>query len=169
MSGSTGRPGDRVVRRRFNARREIELPEDTGLRQVSRHTELHAKRFVIAVAAIIGIGTLLLALPYSTRHEQGTPLVDALFTSASAVSVTGLVTVDTATHWNFLGQFVIVLLMQVGGISFTVGAGIALRLLFAGWPAQHPQRDDAVFWRVDPSGSRSGGADPACHPVHVDC
>lgn len=85
-----------------------------------------------AVAAIIGIGTLLLALPISTRSGDATPIVDALFIAASAVSVTGLVTVDTATHWNFLGQLVILLLMQIGGISFTVGAGIALRFLARG-------------------------------------
>ena len=129
MSESSHRPGDRVVRRRFHARKEIELPEFVPREPSHRRTEFHAKRFVAAVAAIVGIGTLLLALPVMTRSGDGTPLVDALFISASAVSVTGLVTVDTATHWNFFGQFVILLLMQIGGISFTVGAGVALRLL----------------------------------------
>lgn len=87
---------------------------------------------MLAVAAIVGIGTLLLALPVSTRSGESTALVDAAFIAASAVSVTGLVTVDTATHWNFFGQFVILILMQIGGISFTVGAGLALQILSRG-------------------------------------
>ena len=132
MSGSSKRPGDRVVRRRILARREIDLPDIAENVTKPRRTGSHAKRFVAAVAAIVVIGTILLALPFTTRSGEATPIVDALFISASAVSVTGLVTVDTATHWNFLGQLVILVLMQIGGISFTVGAGIALRLLSRG-------------------------------------
>lgn len=74
----------------------------------------------------------MLALPISSRSGESTHIVDAMFISASAVSVTGLVTVDTATHWSFFGQFVILVLMQIGGISFTVGAGLALRILSRG-------------------------------------
>ncbi len=132
MSRSSHRPGDRVVRRRLNARREIELPLPAERAAGPRHTEFHAKAFVGAVAAIMVIGGLLLTLPFVTRSGNATHLVDALFISASAVSVTGLVTLDTATHWNFGGQLVILILMQIGGISFTVGAGIALRLLSLG-------------------------------------
>lgn len=132
MSRSSSRPGDRVVRRRLNARREIELPQPAERPAGPRHTEFHAKAFVSAVAAIICVGTALLMMPFVTRSGDATHVVDALFISASAVSVTGLVTVDTATHWNFGGQFIIMLLMQIGGISFTVGAGIALRLLSRG-------------------------------------
>jgi len=117
------------VRRRLNARREIELPLPSERPGGQRHTEFHAKAFVAAVAAIVSVGALLLTLPFVTRSGNATDLVDALFISVSAVSVTGLVTVDTATHWNFGGQLVILVLMQIGGISFTVGAGIALRLL----------------------------------------
>lgn len=132
MSERSQRPGDRVVRRRLNARREIELPLPAERAAGPRRTEFHAKAFVGAVAAIMLIGALLLTLPFVTRSGNATHLVDALFISASAVSVTGLVTLDTATHWNFGGQFVILVLMQIGGISFTVGAGIALRLLSMG-------------------------------------
>jgi trk system potassium uptake protein TrkH len=76
-------------------------------------------------ALIITIGTVLLSLPVSWAGKPGYPesvgLIDALFISTSAVCVTGLVTVDTAAFSRF-GQFVILSLIQVGGlgiISFT--------------------------------------------------
>ena len=120
------------MRRRIDARREIELPEPIREAPKARRADFHAKTFVAAVAAIIALGAVLLMLPIVTRSGEATNVFDALFISASAVSVTGLVTVDTATHWNFFGQLVILVLMQIGGISFTVGAGIALRLLSLG-------------------------------------
>jgi trk system potassium uptake protein TrkH len=74
------------------------------------------------------IGAVLLATPLTTKSGDRTPAIDALFTSVSAVAVTGLVTVDTATHWNFFGQVIILLLMQIGGLGFMVGAGILFQL-----------------------------------------
>lgn len=66
------------------------------------------------------VGTLLLLLPVSS-HE-GTSFLEAVFTSVSASCVTGLVLVDTATHWTLFGQIVILLLIQVGGMGFmTIG------------------------------------------------
>jgi len=58
--------------------------------------------------------------------------VDALFTAVSAACVTGLVTVDTADHWNGAGEATILVLMQGGGLSFTVGASIVLQMLRRG-------------------------------------
>jgi trk system potassium uptake protein TrkH len=72
---------------------------------------------------------MLLATPWVTRSGDRTPLIDALFTAMSAFSVTGLVTVDTDTHWNFLGQLIILVLIQVGGLGFMVGASLILRIL----------------------------------------
>ena len=71
--------------------------------------------FVLSFFFIILVGTGLLLLPNSTTH--GISLVDALFTSTSAVCVTGLVVVDTATAFTPLGQFFILLLIQIGGIG----------------------------------------------------
>lgn len=71
--------------------------------------------FVLSFFFIILVGTGLLLLPNSTTH--GITLVDALFTSTSAVCVTGLVVVDTATAFTPLGQFFILLLIQIGGIG----------------------------------------------------
>ena len=67
-------------------------------------------------AGVILAGTLLLLLPWSqTKGEVG--FVDALFTSTSAVCVTGLVVVDTGTAYTLFGQTVIVGLIQIGGLG----------------------------------------------------
>ena len=74
----------------------------------------------------------MLALPWTTRSGEATPIPDAVFTAASAAAVTGLVTVDTQEHWNLFGQIVILVLIQIGGLGFMVGATIVLRILGRG-------------------------------------
>ena len=71
----------------------------------------------VSFAAMISIGTLLLLLPQATSSGQKTRFLDALFTATSAVCVTGLSVVDTATHWSGFGQGIILLLIQVGEIG----------------------------------------------------
>ncbi len=68
---------------------------------------------------VIAMGGLLLSLPIA--HAQGVDIgpLDALFTSTSAVCVTGLTTVTTATSWSLFGKLVILTLIQIGGLSFT--------------------------------------------------
>jgi trk system potassium uptake protein TrkH len=79
-------------------------------------------------AAIILAGTGLLLLPWSqTKGEAG--FVDALFTSTSAVCVTGLIVVDTATAYTRFGQVVIVSLIQVGGLGIMTFAALAYLML----------------------------------------
>ncbi len=75
---------------------------------------------VIAIGflLIIMIGTLLLTLPISSRDRTFTNPLDAAFTAVSATCVTGLVTVDTATHWSMFGQIVILIMIQTGGLGF---------------------------------------------------
>ena len=78
-------------------------------------------------AGVILVGTLLLMLPFSTSSGTRTSFWDALFTSTSAVCVTGLVVFDTATYWSAFGQSVILLLIQIGGMGVvTVAAAIAM-------------------------------------------
>ena len=72
---------------------------------------------------VILTGSLLLMLPLSAREGAVTPFLDALFTATSAVCVTGLVIHDTATHWSEFGQFVIILLIQIGGLGVVTVAG----------------------------------------------
>lgn len=82
---------------------------------------------VIGFALIILVGAILLSMPISTQNGERIGFLDALFTSTSAVCVTGLVAVDTATYWSFFGQLVIITLIQIGGLGFmTVTTLVAL-------------------------------------------
>ena len=76
-------------------------------------TQLILLSFLIAIVA----GSLLLMLPISSATGQSVAYVDALFTATTAVCVTGLVTVTTATHWSLFGHIIILLLIQLGGLG----------------------------------------------------
>ena len=67
--------------------------------------------------AVILVGTMILMLPISTVGRQRASFETALFTSVSAVCVTGLVVQDTASFWSAFGQFIIMLLIQIGGLG----------------------------------------------------
>lgn len=73
---------------------------------------------VIGFALLIIIGGALLSLPMSSRSGQGIPFINGLFTATSATCVTGLVVYDTYTQFSFLGQAIILLLIQIGGLGF---------------------------------------------------
>lgn len=77
---------------------------------------------------IVLIGTLLLALPVSTKGAGSTGLTDCFFTATSATCVTGLVRFDTYTHWTLFGQLVILCMIQIGGVGFMTIAILALVL-----------------------------------------
>lgn len=78
---------------------------------------------------LIMTGTFLLMLPISSRDGTFTPFMTALFTATSASCVTGLILVDTFTHWSFFGQLVLLLLIQIGGLGFiTIGTAVSLIL-----------------------------------------
>lgn len=74
-----------------------------------------AQLFILSFIVIILIGSFLLILPNATY--KGISYLDALFTSTSAVCVTGLAVVDTATHFTVFGQTIIMILIQVGGLG----------------------------------------------------
>ena len=86
--------------------------------------------FQIIIAGFLGvilIGTLLLMLPVSAKGGNSASIEEALFTSTSAVCVTGLVVRDTASYWSDFGQAVILILIQIGGLGIvTVAAFIAM-------------------------------------------
>ncbi len=73
---------------------------------------------VLAYLAVVFLGAVLLTLPVSAKNGRATPFIDALFTSTSSASITGLSVYDTFTHWTFFGQLVILLLIQIGGMGF---------------------------------------------------
>lgn len=100
---------------------------------------------------LILAGTLLLYLPWASNSGQS-DLLTALFTATSATCVTGLVVVDTATHWSIFGQVVILLLIQVGGLGIMSFA--VFYALILGKKIQFRQRliMQQALNKIDPGG-----------------
>lgn len=84
-----------------------------------KNLKLHPVQ-ILALGFIITIlvGGIILSFPIASASGEPTNFLDSLFTSTSAVCVTGLVTVDTATHWNYFGKTVIMILIEIGGLGF---------------------------------------------------
>ena len=121
------RPGDRSVRveRRSSQQFTVKPPRRM------RRPPAPALSLLILFAVLISVGTVLLMLPIATNDGAATRFIDALFTATSAACVTGLVVVDTATHWSPFGQVVILLLIQAGGFGIMAGSTFLL-LVFLG-------------------------------------
>lgn len=79
--------------------------------------------------SIILAGALLLMLPFANRGGQGLSFLDSLFTATSATCVTGLVVADTWTQFNLLGQLILLVLIQVGGLGYMTMVLMASMLL----------------------------------------
>ena len=77
-------------------------------------------------------GSILLILPFATQSGQNTTYINALFTSASAVCITGLSPYDVATHWSLFGQFAILFLVQLSGLGFMTLVSAAFLLFKKG-------------------------------------
>ena len=117
-------PGNVAVRRR-RIRREV-----VSVRR-RRRTQFQPRPWMIPAtfAVVIALGAFALSLPIASETREWTNGVDALFTSTSAVCVTGLARFDTAEHWSFFGEATIMVLIQAGGLGVTMYAG-ALLLIF---------------------------------------
>lgn len=76
------------------------------------------KLIVLSFIAVITVGAVLLCLPIASASGEWTPPLDAFFTATSATCITGLVVYDTYTHWSLFGKFVILALIQIGGLGF---------------------------------------------------
>jgi trk system potassium uptake protein len=108
------------------------MPENAGgmplrpLRDAAHRYRLRHPAQNVAAAFAVGIlvGTALLAVPAARAGPGSAPLEVATFTATSAVCVTGLTVVDTATYWSTFGQVVILLLIQVGGLGFMALASL---------------------------------------------
>ena len=86
-----------------------------------------ARLITLGFAFVILLGTVLLKLPVSIREGAEVSWINALFTSTSAVCVTGLIAIDTAEHFTVFGSAVVAMLIQIGGLGVTsVGVGIIL-------------------------------------------
>ncbi|MEU8199814.1 potassium transporter TrkG [Streptosporangium sp. NPDC049046] len=76
-----------------------------------------SRAVVLAFLAVVLTGTGLLSLPVAVAAGESVSWTSALFTATSAVCVTGLAVHDTATHWSFFGEIVLMVLMQIGGFG----------------------------------------------------
>ena len=111
-----------------------------------------ARALVLSFALLVLLGGLALKIPGVGRIPH-LPWIDAFFTAASAVCVTGLVTVDTGTAWNTSGQVIILLLIQMGGLGIMtfsvffyqlVGVKISLRSEFTVRDTFSPARQQNI-------------------------
>jgi len=95
-----------------------------------RRMKLSATQIIaVGFAAIILLGACLLTLPAASKSGQSCGFFPALFTATSATCVTGLVLFDTYTQWSALGQTVIIILIEVGGLGFMSAASTVVFLL----------------------------------------
>ena len=95
-----------------------------GARRFTRRTN-PAKLLLLGYSLYALIGWLVLCLPIS--QSQPIAPLDSLFTAVSAVSTTGLVTVDPGTSFSLFGEFVLICLIQAGGVGYmTIGSFIML-------------------------------------------
>lgn len=99
-------------------------------RLYSKITQLNGIQILIVGMIIINIvGAAILSSPISSKSGESTNFLDALFTSASAVCVNGLVINDTGTYWSTFGQIILIILSEIGGLgimSFTIFISILL-------------------------------------------
>jgi trk system potassium uptake protein TrkH len=125
MTHEGRRPGDRRIRVARQRPELITVKPQTRLRRAPAPAAV----LVTGFAALIAVGTVLLALPISSAAGEWTSVLDALFTATSAVCVTGLVVVDTGTYWSGLGHVVILALIQLGGFGFMTSSTFLLVVL----------------------------------------
>ncbi len=123
MSGK--RPGDVRVRVSRVRPQEFQVAEPRRRRAPTPAPLL----LVYGFLGLIATGTALLMLPISSQDGSVPPFIDALFTATSASTVTGLVVVDTGTHWSAFGHIVLLGLMQAGGFGIMAGSTLLLLLL----------------------------------------
>lgn len=88
-------------------------------------TQIIVLGFLLAII----VGALLLMLPFATAKGQHTGFSTAMFTATTSICVTGLVVVDTFSHWSIFGQIIVLILIQIGGFGvITLYSGIMLML-----------------------------------------
>jgi Trk-type K+ transport system membrane component len=101
--------------------------------------------FILSFVVLIVVGTWLLSMPLMSTVEGGMPLVDAFFTATSATCVTGLMSVDTMTYFTSKGHWVLLFLIQLGGLNFIAfGSFMALASKFGVAVKQHDVIEDFV-------------------------
>ncbi len=118
------RPFEKVVRHQIGRKqRTLKVRRRPNL---VPHWKTPLSGLGLAFIISILIGTLALMLPASSSSGVSTNFLDSLFTSTSATLVTGLIVVETSQHWSTLGQFIILLLIQIGGLGYMTGLAFIL-------------------------------------------
>lgn len=79
-----------------------------------------ARTLTLSLLAVILAGTVLLWLPISSKSGQWTNIIDCFFTAASATTTTGITVVETFGYWNLFGQWVLLLMTQIGGLGLVI-------------------------------------------------
>ena len=104
--------------------------ENKVLKRISRIAGIKSEQLIpISFFGAILLGALLLMLPFSTAKGESTSFVTALFTSTTSICVTGLVVVDTFSHWSLFGKIIILILIQLGGFGI-IAVSSFIMLLF---------------------------------------
>ena len=125
--------GDLIVRRPRKAELSpVEVPFTPP--KIRRGTLSSPLIPALGFAILIVLGTVLLWLPFASDQPGATDLRDALFTATSAVTVTGLVVVDTPTYWSLFGHLVILALIFLGGLGIITSATLFYTLFLRRHP-----------------------------------
>jgi trk system potassium uptake protein TrkH len=125
------RTGDSSGTVRVNSRKvchinKLSIKNNSPFKALLRNPPL---LMTVLYLAVVALGTALLSLPIATATGECASFMEALFTATTALCVTGLVTVTTATYWSLFGKIVILLLIQLGGLGIvTAAAGLAMTL-----------------------------------------
>ena len=118
------------------------LRPGSGLPRIRLHPAII---FILSFLLLIIVGTWLLTMPEMTTMEGSMPAVDAFFTATSATCVTGLMSVDTMTYFTAKGHWVLLFLIQLGGLNFIAfGSFLALASKFGVAVKQHDVIEDFV-------------------------
>lgn len=99
------------------------------IRKIRSFQPGYTQVIAMGFAAVIVVAGVLLMLPVSAADGQWTAPLTAFFTATSAVCVTGLVVVDTATHWSAFGQGVLLVAIQIGGLGLMTVAALVMMML----------------------------------------
>ena len=121
--GYRRRPGDVVLRR-------VRLQPERVSGAPRRRLRLTPRSWMVVVlfGVVMLLGGALLHLPSASASGESIPFLDALYTSVSAVSVTGLTRFDTEETFSNFGEFVTLALFQLGGLGVTMYAGVLIML-----------------------------------------
>lgn len=99
------------------------------MKQKKKRTMTPPKVLLLSFAILIAIGTILLSLPMSVKEGVHNSILTALFTSTSAVAVTGLSVVDVPNFYNYFGTTIILILIQLGGLGVMTFSSVVMLLV----------------------------------------